>query len=78
MIITPDTLVTKLNEGKVDFKFRKSDGSIREATGTTKVDLIPVAKRPATMADNASTPTIVYFDLSANDWRSLRRDSLIG
>ncbi len=75
--ISVDTIVQQLAEGEATFSFRKSDGTTRTAKGTTKVDLIPEGSRAAS-APAANAPTVAFFDLDANEWRSFRRDSLVG
>lgn len=55
----------------VKFKFQKTDGSIREAIGTTNLKFIPVAqhpKNPAAVSDN----TIPYYDLETGKWKSMQ------
>lgn len=71
-----ETLIENLSEGVVSFKYRKSDGSLREAKGTTNLNLIPEANRPATTVVTDG-PAISYFDVDANGWRSFRRDSVV-
>lgn len=71
-----ETLIESLAEGVTSFKYRKADGSVREANGTTNMTLIPEAMRPAT-AVSTDGPAISYFDTEANGWRSFRRDSLV-
>ncbi len=76
MTTVSSTLVKKLTEGSVSFKFRKVDGTVREATGTLNNDLIPEAHRSAvTPADDAAT--VPYFDLGSNGWRSFRADAVV-
>lgn len=74
--VTAQTLVKNLTEGATTFKFRKVDGTIREATGTLNNDLIPEGQRStAVPAENAAT--VAYFDIPAAGWRSFRADALI-
>lgn len=69
-------IVSALNEGVVSFSYKKSDGSTRTATGTTKTDLIPEGKRPSTDRNTAESQTISYYDTEKQDWRSFNRSSL--
>ncbi len=76
MTTVSTTLIKKLNEGSVSFKFRKVDGTVREATGTLNNDLIPEGSRTsAVTAEDAAT--VAYYDLGANGWRSFRADAVI-
>lgn len=65
-------LQVELCLGTVQFKYRKIDGSIREATGTLEsVPPVKGAKRPANYS------LLTYFDLAAQDWRSAKIENLI-
>lgn len=68
--ILPADLRTLLNERTVQFAFKKLDGSLRTAVGTTSLSSIPVDKHPT---GNASSPSsvVTYFDLEKNAWRSV-------
>lgn len=65
-----------LAEGEQIFKFRKSDGEIREAVGTRNSELIPDAFRPKTNVVKYST-AIPFFDLEKMAWRSFSMNTLI-
>lgn len=73
MVMTPinaDELRTKLNEGTVQFAFKKLDGTLRTAVGTTNLESIPLENHPSTGV--ASSPASVrYFDMGKNSWRSV-------
>lgn len=70
------TLVKKLTEGSTSFKFRKVDGTIREATGTLNADLIPAgAGTPTIPAENAAS--ISYYDLDKGEFRAFRTENII-
>ena len=58
----------------VKFYFQKVDGSLREAYGTLKSDLIP-----ATGEDNRKkNDTVqVYFDSEKQDWRCFKKANLM-
>lgn len=64
-----------LSEGRVTFSYTKTDGTIRQATGTTKTDLIPEADR-STATNTDESAVIAYYDLGKNGWRSFRRENL--
>lgn len=58
--------------GVVCFKYRKVDGSIRQAKGT--LDNVPAVKG----TDKAKNwGNICYYDIDANGWRSFRAENLI-
>lgn len=64
------------------FSYTKKDGTVREAIGTTSMELIPEGKRPkeptlekVVFADQE--PTVKYFDLDAGDWRSFIRENMV-
>jgi hypothetical protein len=69
-------IVTALNEGRVTFTYRKADGTTRQATGTTKTDLIPESVRGKTNPNTETSATVRYYDLDRNAWRSFTRAAL--
>lgn len=74
MSIVVETLVKKLAEGEVSFKFRKTDGSVREARGTLNNNLIPEDKRSDIKTDG---PSVTYWDMDRAGWRAFRKDSIV-
>ena len=77
----------KLQNGIYRFSYFKTDGSIREATGTLNLELIPEKHRPkGDMADGSArepAPGIfTYYDLYADGdeggWRSFKCENFIG
>lgn len=58
----------------VKFYFKKVDGSVREAYGTLKENLIP-----ATTGDNRKKNDTVttYYDTERESWRSFKKANLI-
>lgn len=58
----------------VKFYFKKVDGSIREAYGTLKENLIP-----ATSGDNRkkNDTVAIYFDTEKQSWRSFKKANLL-
>lgn len=71
-------LVNQLREllaiGRVHFTFRKKDGSIRLAHGTTNTSLFQY-----TFVNRESVPhtdMVVYWDLEKNGWRSFHEAQL--
>jgi hypothetical protein len=65
----------KLTLGELKFEYKKNDGSLREARGTTKVDFIPEGLKPN--GGSRSTKGTPYFDLDLNEWRSVSSHSKI-
>lgn len=71
--ISHSSFEKKLTLGEFKFQYTKKDGSIREALGTTKVELIPEGLRAnGGVKATKGTP---YFDLTLNDWRSVTTES---
>lgn len=60
-----------MKAGQVAFKFRKVDGSIREAIGTLQVEY--TAKGNST----ATEETMSFFDVEANHWKSFKITNFI-
>lgn len=74
-----NTLPAKLNEklqsGIVTFSFKKANGEVRYAVGTTCNDLMPADKVASGATD---TPTLQkYYDFIKKDWRSVKKDEII-
>lgn len=67
-------LMKQMKERIVKFYFKKVDGSIREAYGTLKENLIP-----ATSGDNRKkNDTVqVYFDTERQEYRCYKKANLI-
>ena len=71
----------KLQNGIFRFSYFKTDGSIREATGTLNLELIPEEHRPKNDGSTAKEPApgvFTYYDLEKKSWRSFRCDNFIG
>jgi hypothetical protein len=73
--VTTQTLIKKMTEGAVTFKFKKVDGSVREATGTLNTDLMPAGSAKIEIGENDAA--IPFYDLVNEGFRSFRRDSVI-
>ena len=69
-----------LKDGVVKFSFWKKDGSIREATGTKNMLLIPFENRPKTVIEDSLKPvqTITFYDIDKKAWRSFCITNFIG
>jgi hypothetical protein len=68
--IGPNELRTKLTEGMTQFAFRKRDGSLRLALGTTNLDLVPIQWHPKGTG-KTSDASVRYFDIQRQQWRSV-------
>lgn len=73
--IIANTLVTKLTEGSVSFKYRKANGDVRSAKGTLNADLIPEGDRSDTILTEGEVVT--YYDLESNGWRRFNRSAIV-
>lgn len=70
-----------LNEGIVIFQFRKIDGTLRPARGTTCHDLVPTPDTPKgvrTPEQQAAynRQTVAFYDIDKKAWRCMRIDTL--
>ena len=67
-------LVKQMSTKIVKFYFRKVDGSIREAYGTLKAELLPATqgtgRKPSELVQ-------VYFDTERGEFRSYKKANLI-
>ena len=73
IVIEHKSFENKLTLGELKFEYTKKDGTVREARGTTKPELIPEGLRAnGGVKATKGTP---YFDLDINDWRSVTTDS---
>ena len=61
-----------LNETIVTFHYRKKDRTLRKATGTTCLDLIPTDSLPKGIGAPAPKGQVRYYDFTVNGWRTLR------
>ena len=68
-VITHERLKSMLSKGPTRFSFTKTDGTIREAYGTTNLGEIPSSNHPS----GGSTPsgTTTFFDLENGAWRAV-------
>jgi hypothetical protein len=78
-----DVLREKLQQGEVNFVFKKVDGSRRAAVGTTNPDLIPLdllgsQKTPEQSLEEQRSQGIVrYFDIEKEGWRSCKVENIL-
>ena len=57
----------------VEFYFKKTDGTLRQAFGTFMSDRVPETKGTKKTADNCQ----VYFDCEKEEWRCFKKCNLI-
>ena len=73
MVLIPTTaeeLRAALRRGAAQFAFKKLDGTLRTAVGTTNLATIPARHHPRGV--RPSSPRVVaFFDLEKQEWRSL-------
>ena len=67
---TPWELRQMLNKGVVIFTFKKKDGTLRRAVGTSNIAVIPGACVPRT-GKRAADSVVPFYDLEMRAWRSL-------
>lgn len=68
-------LKAKMAKGIVRFYFRKVDGTIREAYGTLRADLMPEIKGDDTRRKNDTTQT--YYDTEKQAFRCFKLANLV-
>lgn len=62
-----------LSKKIVEFYFKKTDGTLRQAFGTLMSDRIPETKGTKKTADSCQ----VYFDTEKEEWRCFKKCNLI-
>ena len=62
-----------LHKKVVEFYFKKTDGTLRQAFGTLMSDRIPETKGTKKTADNCQ----VYFDTEKNEYRCFKKCNLV-
>jgi hypothetical protein len=68
--IAPETLRARLREGVVQFAFKKVDGTLRTAVGTTNLATIPTESHPKGVRES-SPKQVTFFDIEKREWRSV-------
>jgi hypothetical protein len=68
-------LVRKMHTEVVRFYFRKVDGTLREAWGTLRSDIVPPIEGNDTRKKNDTVQ--VYYDTERQEWRCFKRLNLI-
>ena len=73
--INPQQLRSPLNVGTVQFAFKKLDGTLRTALGTTNLEQVPLGNHPK--GGGSSPRVVVFFDLQKGEWRSVNTNQEI-
>jgi hypothetical protein len=68
--ISPEVLRQRLRSGAVQFAFKKLDGTLRTAVGTTNLTTIPSDHHPKGVRES-SPRQVTFFDLEKQSWRSV-------
>jgi hypothetical protein len=68
--VDPAVLRARLREGVVQFAFKKVDGTLRTAVGTTNLATIPIDHHPKGTG-NPSDRSVRFFDIEKSEWRSV-------
>ena len=68
--IDPTELRALLRSRVVQFAFKKLDGTLRTALGTTNLSSIPAIKHPQGVRES-SPSVITFFDMEKQEWRSI-------
>lgn len=75
--MTPDIYQNAFQQNIVRFKYKKLDGSTREAIGTTNLTVIErVGGKVPQSAFDPNSKSFSYFDLEKKEWRSISRENL--
>lgn len=70
-------LKEKLRNGIVYFTYKKKDGTMRTAKGTTMLDLIPEENHPKGVVSNKPEDHVCYWDLDREGWRSFKNANFV-
>ena len=75
--VSPQELNEMLHKGTVKFQYIKKDGSVREANGTLKSDVVKANLRggASTVKDAGYTS---YFDIDKQAFRCFAESKLVG
>ena len=68
--VDPAILRARLREGIVQFAFKKVDGTLRTAVGTTNLSTIPTDHHPKGTG-TSSDRSVRFFDIEKREWRSV-------
>ena len=68
--VNPVVLRARLQEGITQFAFKKLDGDLRTAVGTTNLGSIPMTHHPKGTGKSPSN-VVAFFDVEKQAWRSV-------
>jgi hypothetical protein len=68
--VTHELLRQRLRNATVQFAFKKLDGTLRIAIGTTNLSSIPLDRHPLGVRESPAN-VITFFDLEKSAWRRL-------
>jgi hypothetical protein len=68
--VTPNELRERLRVGATQFAFKKVDGTLRTAVGTTNLSTIPTEHHPKGTG-HPSENSVRFFDIEKREWRSV-------
>lgn len=72
-------LAEMLSSDIVRFRYRKLDGSVRDAYGTRDPELIAVnSEMPSGGGGSSRAGTFAYFDMEKHGWRCFRYENIMG
>lgn len=71
-----ESVKRQMRDGVAHFVFRKKDGTLREAWGTTNKTLVDKHTNGNGVTREAFCTT-AYFDIEKGGWRSFRWDSIV-
>ena len=80
LIPDKDDIVANLRDGVCNFRFRKADGTIREAFGTTNPIVIGAycgERDPKKPVRSTPDSLVTFFDIEKLAWRSFNIESLL-
>ena len=72
-----DALRVALQAGTCRIIYKKKNGDVRVASGTTQLALIPQSQHPKGLRKPASG-VVTYYDLDKEEWRCLLEENLVG
>lgn len=75
--MTPEIFQDAFQQNVVRFTFKKLDGTVREAVGTTNPNMIENlgGKNPKSEF-NPNSKSFSFFDTEKKEWRSVSKDNL--
>ena len=72
------SIINLMKENIIHLKFTKVDGTIREARGTLKADIVVPYEKKTERVKPENDNIIRYWDVDKNEWRSFKYENFIG